>query len=122
MSCCRVSRRHGIYINTLSKRERQKRPDAIKLRVSDLLSGGDLSRKKQLEILTLSIRECDAIKLRVKYRYFAKKHPSSCPLDTLKGGPRALDIQSIVFPEREAKLTSLLTFLRIECKGQMNTN
>jgi len=54
MNYYRVSRRHGIYINTLSKRERQKRPDAIKLRVSDLLSGGDLSRKKQIESVTLS--------------------------------------------------------------------
>jgi len=84
-----------------------------------LLSGEDLGRKTRFENPTLSKGYSDTIQRIVED---AEKHPSLCHLDALNGGPRALDMQSVVFPEREAKLTSLLTFLRIEYKSQMNTN
>jgi len=49
----------------------------------------------------------------------AIRGPSSCPLNAVNNRPGALDTQSIVFPEKGARLTGLLTCLKVYKKSNL---
>jgi len=110
MRCFNIG--HGRYINTLSKRYSQKGFDAIKLIVSDFLSGGNFYIKNNFVYPTLSKGYSDAIKLIVEFVFwlFQKAKGKRSILPIIQG---SIGLKVHVFPLEKCKIDGIFDVMEI---------